>query len=347
MADFCCIDDRDRMPETEQILIEWPDDLEKPRFAVVKDFDPYPHWTKTCRFLENNNFQYDFLDILSSDWINQAKSYDVITGIVSNEHYHLLELRRKYYILENYLGKKCYPSLKHLQLYEDKTLEAFIAQTNGIPFAPTHYFTKEEEALNAIRELQYPQVSKIDPGSGSMGIELITNLKKARKVVNQSFSPRGRTTQSLYFRQKNYVYFQDFIPNDGFDIRVIVIDEYIFGFYRKVLKGDFRASGMNLVEKRDLPESAIRIARDLYKKIGSPLLAVDMVHGLDGQYYIIEFSPLCQLRDPERLHVNGVPGAYVFSDDKCHFIPGKFWLCELALRQFLVNEYIKSNLNVK
>ena len=63
----------------------------------------------------------------------------------------------------------------------------------------------------------------------------------------------------ISYRQKNLVCFQEFIPNDGYDIRVIVVGNQIFGFYRKVPQGDFRASGMNIEEMRELPVEAMKI----------------------------------------------------------------------------------------
>jgi hypothetical protein len=115
----------------------------------------------------------------------------------------------------------------------------------------------------------------------------------------------------------------------------------VFGYYRKVLRWDFRASGMNLLEKRELPEQAIRMAREVNRIIKSPMLVVDMLQGLDGRYSIIEFSPLCQVETPEQLHVNGVPGVYVFdNDDSFHFEKGRYWVHELALKEFLSSDYL-------
>jgi len=70
---------------------------------------------------------------------------------------------------------------------------------------------------------------------------------------------------------------------------------------------------MNLMEKRALPEEALRIAWKVNKIVKSRILAVDMVRDLDGKYYVIEFSPVFQVKKPEQLRVNGVPGVYVLT----------------------------------
>jgi len=317
-------------------MVDWPEGVCKPLIGLIQDYEPYPRWTKYCRFLEANSFPYEFYDLHARDWMEKAATLDVILGITSNEPSHLREMREKFFILEKYLHKKCFPSFEHIFLYENKSLETWIAKAGGIPFAPTHIYNRESDALQALKTLRFPLVSKIDPASGSMGVEWVGNPPKARRIIRQSFSAGGRPTHLLYMRQKNYVYFQDYIPNDGFDMRVIVIGDMVFGYYRKVLKGDFRASGMDLVEKRALPLEAMQIARKLYRIIHSPLLVVDMLHGQDGHYYVIEFSPTCQMKTPEQLHVNGVPGMFLFEDDDTfHFKPCQYWVQGLALREFL------------
>jgi glutathione synthase/RimK-type ligase-like ATP-grasp enzyme len=185
----------------------------------------------------------------------------------------------------------------------------------------------------------------MDPGSGSLGVEMVRDRVQARKIVQQAFSISGRATHSLYFRQKNYIYFQDYIENDGYDIRVLIIGNWAFGYYRRVPDGDFRASGMNIIEKRDLPEEAIRIALKANQIIKSPMLVVDLVHGVDGKYTIIEFSPICQVEKPAQLAINDIPGAYIIEDQSIHFIEGKFWVHELALREFLQTNYLPSKAN--
>jgi hypothetical protein len=192
-----------------------------------------------------------------------------------------------------------------------------------------------------LEKAPYPLVSKVNGSSGSIGVELVQTPRRARRIVRKAFSRTGRSTHVPWSRQKDYVYFQEYVPNDGYDIRVILIGNRAFGYYRKVLKGDFRASGMNTVERRGLPAEAIRVARMVQQTIPGPLLVVDMVHGLDGRYVIIEYSIVCLHDRAEDLLVDGVPGVYVIGDDgDIRFEKGRFWIHELALRQFLLDDYL-------
>jgi glutathione synthase/RimK-type ligase-like ATP-grasp enzyme len=334
-------DDRGKFAGAEEVRIDWPEAVKKPRFGLVRDFGPYPRWTKYCRFLETNSFPYEIYPLHSHDWIDKAAQFEIIVGMSSSELSRLHETREKYHFLEYYLGKVCYPSSVQVMLYENKRLEAYISHAYGLPFAETKVSHEEEDALKLVTELSYPVVSKIDPSSGSAGVDLIKTAKQARKIIHQAFSGVGRKTHLAYTNQKDYTYFQKHIPNDGYDIRAIVVGNWVFGYYRKVLEGDFRASGMNLVEKRALPGEAMRIARRVNEIIKSPMLVVDIMHGLDGEYYVIEFSPFCQMETPEQLHVNGIPGVYIFETDEIyHFEECRYWVAELALREFLVKDYL-------
>lgn len=346
MDEDAYIDDRDLINDAEIICLDWPAMVKKPKIGIVQDYGPYPRWTKYRRFLDNNAIPFDFYNIHAHDWIEKANEFDIIIGVPSNELSCLQEIREKYYVLETFLDKACYPSHKHVLIYEDKKMESFISKIKGFPFARTYISYNKEDALQLVGKIKFPVISKIIPGSGSVGVEFVRNQSQARRIVGQAFSRNGRKIQVVYFRQKDYVYFQDYIPNDGYDIRVIVVGAWIFGYYRKVLQGDFRASGMGQVEKRELPEEAIRIAFEINKVIKSPQLVVDMVHDLDDKYNIIEYSPICQMETPEQLHVKHVPGVYIIEDNgSIHFEKGRFWVHELALREFFLNDYLLKRSN--
>jgi glutathione synthase/RimK-type ligase-like ATP-grasp enzyme len=339
-------DDSDRIGDAEVVRIDWPINVIKPRVGIVQDNMLFPRWTKYARFLANNSFPFEIYNIHSHNWLEKAENLDVIIGIPSNAFYDLQEIRKKYYLLETCLRKTCYPSMKLAFLYEDKNLEAFLSNIYKIPYIRTYISYDKKDALHLIENLTYPVISKVVPSSGSIGVEMVHSKEKAKKIVEQAFSQNGRKTHVIYSRQKNYIYFQDYIPNDGFDIRVIVVGNRAFGYYRKVLQGDFRASGMQQEEKRSLPEEAIKIARKVNKIINSPQLAVDMLHGLDDKYYINEFSPLCGMSTHDQLQVDGIPGGYVFDNDNSyHFEPGTYWVHELALKEFFVNYYLQKVTN--
>jgi hypothetical protein len=60
---------------------------------------------------------------------------------------------------------------------------------------------------------------------------------------------------------------------------------------------------------------------------------------LEGEYRIIEISPLCRIDTCEELKVQGIPGYYVMQGDSYSFQPGRLWVPELALKEFFSREY--------
>lgn len=335
------VDDSARMGEAELVRIDWPQGLPKPRIGLVKDLDRVPRWTKYRRFLETNGIPHEIYDLHAHDWIEKAAPLDAVINVVSNDLDRLEETRVKYHFLERTLGKRCYPSADQVLLYENKSLEAFIAEGCGLPFAKTYISHSREDALATIEAAPYPLVSKIDHSSGSLGVELVPDVRGASRIVRQAFSRAGRKVHVPWRRQKGYVYFQEFVPNDGFDIRVILVGDRAFGYYRRVPKGDFRASGMNTVERRGLPEEAIRVALEVQRHVDSPQLVVDMVHGLDGRFVIVEYSIICLMDRPEDLQVDGVAGVYVIGGGEIRFEKGRYWIHELALKKFLEDEFLR------
>lgn len=337
------VDDREHIDNgVPPVLLDWPSSITKPRVGIIQDTGVSPRWTKYRRFLETNGFPFGIYNFHSAGWLDQARDYDAIVGIGSCEPHQLEEIRRKHHILETQLQKKCYPSYRDVVFYEDKILEAYVSDVHGLPFIPTHVFHREDEALQAADTLTYPLVSKVVPCSGSVGVELIKTPSQAKRLIRKAFCHRGRLTHIPYRAQKDYVYFQDYVPNDGYDIRIITVGNKVFGYYRKAPQGDFRASGMGMVEKRELPAEAIEIARHAYAIVQSPMLVVDLLRSTEGQYLIIEMSPICRVDTPEQLHVDGKPGCYVVNDGSYTFEEGRVWVHELALKEFFECAYLTS-----
>ena len=329
------LDDRNELEPAEEVLISWKEGASKPTVGLVKDTSNPPYWTKYERFLRNNGFNFEYYDVHRSDWLEAAKGFDVIIWATEGKAPQIEEQKRKTYIFEKFSGKLCFPSYDTLMWHEDKIFQYECLQIFNFPAIRTFISYSAPEALDWIQRSKYPLVSKQPVGAGSLGVELIKDSRQARAAVRQSFSSAGRPTYWPYFRQKDYVYLQNFQPNEGYDLRVIVVGNRVFGYYRDVPQGEYRASGMGLVRKGALPDEAVRLAMDVSRKLDLVVVAVDMLRDTDGKFQIIEMSAFIQVDTPGQLHLDDVPGAYVFSSkDEYHFEPGKYWIQELALKEF-------------
>ena len=336
------MNDQNELDDAEQVLINWPNDRTKPQVGLVQDRKIPPYWTKYERFLRNNDFAFEYIDIHRSDWLAVSKQFDVIIWASEGAAPEIEEHKRKIYILEKFCGKVCFPSFETLMWSEDKIYQYEWLQLFGFPVIETFISHSAPEALAKIREFDYPIVTKVPVGAGSLGVELVKNVKDAENIVKQVFSPVGRPVYWPYFRQKDYVYFQKFMPNAGYDLRVIAVGNKVLGYYRDVPQGEFRASGMGIVRKGTLPDEAVRLAMEMIKKLDLVIAAVDMLRDSTGKFHVIEMSPLIQVDTPGQLHVDGVPGAYVFNSSGAYaFEPGKFWIQELALKEFFERWLLK------
>jgi glutathione synthase/RimK-type ligase-like ATP-grasp enzyme len=81
-------------------------------------------------------------------------------------------------------------------------------------------------------------------------------------------------------REKGYIYFQDFIANNDYDTRLVVVGNRCFGLRRLCRKGDFRASGsgIGLFDEKLIDGKMIKIAFDVAKKLGTQSLAFDFIY---------------------------------------------------------------------
>ena len=337
------VDDRDQLDNAEKVVISWPEHYPKPKVGLVRDRREYPYWTKFERFLRNNQIPFDYYEVHQSNWVKAAGQYDVILWAPGEStNYVLQETRRKTYILEKFCGKACFPSLDALMWNEDKLTQYELLRMNNFPVIETFISQDLDEILKKLPQLEYPLVAKTAAGAGSVGVELVKDSRQAERISKAVFSAVGRETFWSYFRQKNYVYFQKFLPNEGYDLRVIAVGNRVFGYYRDVPQSEFRASGMGLVRKEALPADAVQLAMELIKKLDLVIASVDMLRDNTGKLHIIEMSAFITVETPEQLHVNGLPGAYVFdSSGLHHFEPGKFWIQELALSEFFKRWLLK------
>jgi len=76
-----------------------------------------------------------------------------------------------------------------------------------------------------------------------------------------------------------YIYFQEFVPENSFDIRVIVIGKRAFGIKRMVRDNDFRASGSGSIvfDPDQISEECIKLAFEYTNRINAQSVAYDFI----------------------------------------------------------------------
>lgn len=327
----------------------------KPRIGIVRNKNvnfregyvyPMASWLHYERFCKKNNIPYKFYDIYNSDWIEKSEELDIIVWHTPSNPSDQYIAESKIYILEKILNKSCFPSFHELWQYEDKCRAHYLYQSLDIASIHTTVTNCKKEAFSIITETGYPFITKTNIGAGSSGVEKIKSKKEAKQKVTKIFGRRGLKTQYPYQRQKDYFYVQEFIEDAKFDLRVMLIDDMAFGYYRYPKSGDYRASGSGIVEKKEIPLEALKLAIQVREKLQSRLMGVDMMFSKKhNKYLIIETSLFNQIDTAEQLVIDGIPGYYDISNiDNIVFKEGKFWIHELVLRK-VINEWTINQIN--
>lgn len=332
----------DYLEEAEKVLLSDSSLAKNVIVGLVRDGHEYEgyvkgraYYPKYERFLINNNIQYEYYDILDSNWIANAANYDLIIWHMTSDPSTQEIATNKLYILDKVLGKKCHPSFDEIWTYEDKINMHYLYQVHGLPEIPTFVTHNKKDALRYAHVAKYPIISKLVTGSSSFGVEKIENFNTAKKVIDASFSYKGGKTYFPYQRQKDYVLFQEFVPGAEFDLRIVVVGDKLFGYYRYPNKGDFRASGAGNYEKKEIDSKALELAYTVKEKFNCTFLATDFLYSKTDQcYYIIESSIFIGIDTPSQLEINGVAGYYRRNGlNQYEFVEGKYWLQELVLKE--------------
>lgn len=282
-------------------------------------------WLVYCQV---NNIPFKEVDCFAPDIIQQLVGCDVLLWHWLHNDFRAQLFARQLTLAVEETGVTVFPGTPTAWHYDDKVGQKYLLEAVGAPFIPTHIFYDQKSALSWVDTTSFPKVWKLRGGAGSQNVQLVTSRGKAKEIVKKSFSIgwknsrfhqlkerlwhlRRDKTFGTFFNllrgvarairphqsnaqaplQKSYVYFQDFVPDNDCDIRVVVIGERAFAVKRMVRDGDFRASGSGFIlyDREEFPEECIRIAFDVTDRLKSQCCAFDFVN-LSGQWLIVEIS---------------------------------------------------------
>jgi glutathione synthase/RimK-type ligase-like ATP-grasp enzyme len=269
-------------------------------------------WIESC---EAQQIPYTLVNCLETEIIQRLFSVDGLLWHWSHyDHREQLVARHVIGAAEQ-TGVIVFPSTKTCWHFDDKIAQKYLLEAVKAPLVPTRIFYDLSEALAWIKDAPFPQVFKLRRGAGSSNVKLVRNKREARRLAQQAFAggfrpiPYSYDTAKRYRAarrrgdlsgilkrlprtllnikkmnqamgwEKGYIYFQDFVPNNRFDIRVTIIGNRAFAFTRRVRPGDFRASGSGEIDydTRKIPLECIQIAFDVTQKLGAQSIAFDFV----------------------------------------------------------------------
>lgn len=281
------------------------------------------HWIEYCK---KNNIQYKVVNAYSSDIIKQVKDCDIFMWHHHHDDYKdTLAAKRILFALQH-SGLKVFPDFKTGWHFDDKIAQKYLLEAIEAPLIPSFIFYDKKNALTWINQTEFPKVFKLKGGSGARNVQLVKNRLEGKKIINKAFSSGFSQTKKIEqlrerirkFRtgkaniksvikgvgrlliptqfskmqgkEKGYAYFQEFIPNNKFDIRLIIIGNRAYGMKRIVRENDFRASGSKNFVYDKLDPKVIKIAFEVSRKLGISCLAFDFVYSVGNKPLIVEIS---------------------------------------------------------
>lgn len=284
----------------------------------------HQEWISYC---DQQGFPYKIVDCYANDLITQVQDCDALFWHYSQGSGKDILIAKQILFALEHSGFKVFPNFHTSWHFDDKVGQKYLLEATGVPLVPSYVFVDRKQALKWIMTTTFPKVSKLRGGAGSANVALVPNREAAKKIINKAFGRgfslyngwdnlrdrwykyrNGKTDlkdvikgiirlgyqpnfSKINGREVGYAYFQDFIPNNDHDIRVIIIDGKAFAIKRLVRNNDFRASGSGEIRyDRDLFDiDTIRLAFDVAEKLQVQCIAFDFVYH-NQQPLIIEIS---------------------------------------------------------
>ena len=284
-------------------------------------------WIKYC---QENNVPYKIVNCYDTDIIRQLEDCDGLMWHWSHMDYRAQNFARQLIYPLEMMGKEVFPNYASCWHFDDKVGQKYLLEAIDAPFVPSYVFYEKGSALEWVDKTTFPKVFKLRGGAGSQNVKLIKNIKEAKNIINKAFSKgfplvdknaglkqrfwtlkRDRNIKAIKHVlkgliryifpkkglnllpvQKGYVYFQDFIPNNDFDDRIVVVGDRAFAVRRHVRKDDFRASGSGVksYSKGLFKLDSVKKAFYISQKINAQSIALDFIYDKNNNSHIVEVS---------------------------------------------------------
>ena len=283
-------------------------------------------WVTYC---QQNGIEYLLVDCFENNILELFKKEKITHLMWHINHASSKDLMVFPYVMnvaEN-MGIKTFPNFNTRWHFDDKVAQKYLFESIGAPLVKSDVFYEEEEALTFLNTAKLPLIAKLKRGAGSTNVKLINTKTEGEEYIRKLFSEgivstatalgnldqklriakqikdpiklakktfgffkKNKRERTLANAEKGYVYFQEFMPNNAFDTRIIVVGEIAFGIRRFNKENDFRASGSGKldfdVSKIDL--ETVKTDFNVTERIGGQCLAFDFVYDANKQPKIVE-----------------------------------------------------------
>lgn len=278
--------------------------------AIQPDHYEHPSAIRWAEVLEAKGYGVRWVDVRRGDILGQLKGCRGFMWRWGQFGGMGRIARRLLPVLENDLGMLTYPDLRTCWHFDDKIAQSWLFQAHGIPTPDTHLFFDRQEAHAWAENASLPLVMKLASGAGSQNVRRVESRRDLHIWIERMFSYRqtsledwertrlpllqrlrkvggilrgGRLPPILdngYEEQSGYILLQEYLPDNPYTVRIVIIGKRAFGHLRKNLPGDFRAGDGS--EKDGDPD---HIDRDFIRLGYRTAQALGMqCCGMDGLY---------------------------------------------------------------
>jgi len=296
------------------------------KIAIVLNKNGFTkRWIDYCM---TNHIDYKIVNCYSTNIVQDLQDCDALMWHFHHANPKDILCAKQILYSVQEMGKKVFPDFNTMWHFDDKVGQKYLLEAINAPLVPSYVFYSKHDALEWASKATFPKVFKLRGGAGSSNVKLVKTRQKAFKIIKQAFGKgfskynkwdslkdsiykyrKGKSNSfnvlkgfvRLFYStdfaraagyDKGYVYFQDFVPNNKFDIRIIVVGNKAFGIKRIARDNDFRASGSGyfIHRKSEIDDRCVKIAFEINDKLKSQSIAYDFIFDKDNKPLIVEIS---------------------------------------------------------
>lgn len=285
------------------------------------------HWKA---YLKDVALQFTTINPHAVDSINELRQLDYLFWHL--DHFDSKDANEASHIIRALQNDVVtFPNCDELDYFDNKIRQIELFKENNIKHPLTQVSATKEDSIHHIESLRYPFVAKLKKGAGSDNVWLIRNKDQAQKHIEKSFTSgfsvfnskrylkkrfrnakertslkegisgivgmiRNKKTARQHDREIGYTFFQEYIPNEGYDIRTVVINqEKVFSARRDAREDGWTASGSGIASypNEHLEKDYIERSFEIAEKLHARCIAIDFIrHKHTKEIFAIEISPL-------------------------------------------------------
>lgn len=333
-----------------------PDDYTNPKTG--KPDASSPRWAE---LLNKAGHEVKWVNVYRADILEQLKGCDGFMWRWAHFGGMGQIARRLLPVIERELGLVVYPDQNTCWHYDDKIAQAHLFRALDIPTPDTWIWFDKAEASDWARKANYPLIIKLCAGASSTNVRLVNSADGAAAWIERLFgqgvynlasvsrSPWGwkrriraaakslllgrplNERRSPWHLHKNYVLFQEFLPDNPHDTRVTVIGRRAFGYRRFNRPNDFRASGSGNfdTDPKEVNLEAVQLGFRVAEKLGTQSIAIDVIQqGTECVVTELSYTYVMWM-------VQSCPGHWEIEGKELVWKDGHMWPEEAQIQDFL------------